>query len=421
MLSASPQASSAILRMADEQPDQGGRPRPSPDGHPRPLLERGQGHRRQRREAAGDPLPRGLHPRHRRRIGGRHGRPRRLHRRPQGPRHEEGAPECPEGQGGGAQQRAHPGARALPQGLGRRRGDRRRGRRRPPRPAGDHGGQDRLHRSQRGRRPGRRPDQQQAPLAPGAHAGHGVRRLHRGLPARSAPHGKRRNGRERPIRQARRPGRPGRQTLVGLADRGLRPGHPAQRHRMGQRVLVDRQRPPAGRDADGPPPAPAVALVPGQPAGPQAPADGHTRTPRALPGRHSLPDPGPLPDPRLLAPDDLLRDIARHVGHVGDPGGPAAVGMADPGLPPGLRPGHGLRVYILARREGERLRAGQGPAVLPPLRPLRAPGLHLGRIVLGRRSWAKTARENEEPEAVPALQAEGLQLATVVASPGAPS
>ena len=45
----------------------------------------------------------------------------------------------------------------------------------------------------------------------------------------------------------------------------------------------------------------------------------------------------------------------------------------------------------------------------------------IGRIVLGRRSWAKTARENEEPEAVPALQAEGLQLATVVASPGAPS
>ena len=82
----------------------------------------------------------------------------------------------------------------------------------------------------------------------------------------------------------------------------------------------------------------------------------------------------------ILASDDLLRDIARHVGHVGDPGGPAAVGMADPGLPPGLRPGHGLRVYILARREGERLRAGQGLAVLPPLRPLRAPGLHLGVV-----------------------------------------
>ena len=318
--------------------------------HPHALPQRGGGHRRQRPAAHLHPRPRPAHHGHRRRLRRRHrpgGRPgRRRARRGGSP----SSSPCPPGKGGGPQRRAVD--RALPVYHGVLLASRRRshGRRRQARPPRHRGGAQGLRPAGGRCCPDGGAHQQPLRLPARPHAGHGVRHLHRGLPARPAPGPQRRHGRQRPVRPPQCTRRPGAPALDPVADRGLRLRDPAQRHQLDQRVLARGLRSPAGRDQHAPPPASAHPLVPGKPPGAAPAALRGPRAARPGAGRHALADPHALPAPDRLPADPVL---PHHHGDRRGGRGPevgAVMGVARGGLCHRLRAGAHLRLDLLAHR-----------------------------------------------------------------------
>ena len=133
----------------------------------------------------------------------------------------------------------------------------------------------------------RGPHQQPRAQPAGADAGHGIRHLHRGVPAWPPPPGKRRTGRQRPVHAAFGDHVARAQSVEPQPHRRPRPGRAPDRRGLAYGLLPDGRRASAGRRRPAAPDPPKIPLVPGAPAVLEADPGRAAQCPAAGPRRPS--------------------------------------------------------------------------------------------------------------------------------------